>query len=251
MAHEYGGLKKKIFIGTAGWTIPGSIKDFFPDEGSHLERYAEVLRAVEINSSFYNDHKPQSYSKWAESTPHDFRFSIKLHQRFTHENDKFLTQDLGETLSSYNELGDKWAVLLLQFPPGLGFDPFFLENLLESIRHSFLGSIAVEPRNSTWHCTEFFELMKTYGATKVIADPDRCFVANSEFENIGGISYLRYHGSPVIYRSEYGDDILRELKEKIQLSQHDLWCIFDNTTFGHATKNALKLKGMTERTTLS
>jgi uncharacterized protein YecE (DUF72 family) len=44
-------------IGTAGWSIPGAHAALFPGGGSHLERYARVLSAVEIDSTFYRTHR--------------------------------------------------------------------------------------------------------------------------------------------------------------------------------------------------
>lgn len=243
-------MTKKVFIGTAGWNIPATFKSHFPDEGTHLERYADVLHCVEINSSFYRDHQPKTYEKWANITPHNFRFSVKLAQRFTHETENFSTEDLWRCLAGYNELGDKLGVLLLQFPPSLPFDPFFLENLFESIRHSYLGPIVIEPRNSTWNCNEALELMMNFGVSKVVADPERCHITKRHID-YAGLTYLRYHGTPDIYRSSYSDEILKELKEKVAEAPKDLWIIFDNTTLGHATENALKLVGMTQRSLLS
>src|SRR5918993_896064 len=49
-------------IGTAGWSIPKEHAAPFPATGPHLERYAKVLNAVEINSSFYRLHgSPRMY----------------------------------------------------------------------------------------------------------------------------------------------------------------------------------------------
>jgi hypothetical protein len=47
------GAFHRPFVGTAGWSIPSAHAASFPIEGSHLERYALRLNAVEINSSFY------------------------------------------------------------------------------------------------------------------------------------------------------------------------------------------------------
>jgi uncharacterized protein YecE (DUF72 family) len=38
----------EVRTGTAGWSIPGAHAALFPGGGSHLERYARVLPAVEI-----------------------------------------------------------------------------------------------------------------------------------------------------------------------------------------------------------
>jgi uncharacterized protein YecE (DUF72 family) len=48
----------RIFIATAGWSIPRVQAAAFPREGSGLERYARVLGATEINSTFWRRHRP-------------------------------------------------------------------------------------------------------------------------------------------------------------------------------------------------
>lgn len=47
-------------IGTAGWSVPSRSAQYFPAEGSHLERYAAMLNAAEINSSFYKPHQAKT-----------------------------------------------------------------------------------------------------------------------------------------------------------------------------------------------
>ena len=74
-----------VFVGCAGWSIPRQHASYFPSEGSHLERYARFLPAVEINSSFYRPHKPATYARWAASVPDGFRFLFKLPRAITHE----------------------------------------------------------------------------------------------------------------------------------------------------------------------
>ena len=58
-----------IRVGCAGWSIPREHADRFPEEGSHLARYAGRFPAVEINSSFYKPHRPATYARWAASVP--------------------------------------------------------------------------------------------------------------------------------------------------------------------------------------
>ena len=53
-----------LYIGCAGWSVPGTVRAQFPSAGTQLERYAAVLPAVEINTSFYRPHKPETYGKW-------------------------------------------------------------------------------------------------------------------------------------------------------------------------------------------
>jgi hypothetical protein len=56
-----------IRIGTASWSIPKEHGAEFSIGGSHLERYAAVFNAVEINSSFYRPHRLATYECRSEA----------------------------------------------------------------------------------------------------------------------------------------------------------------------------------------
>jgi uncharacterized protein YecE (DUF72 family) len=71
-------LSTNIYVGTAGWSVPKEHAAAFPVEGSHLERYAQVFGAVEINSSFYRPHRRTTYERWAASVPETFQFAVKV-----------------------------------------------------------------------------------------------------------------------------------------------------------------------------
>lgn len=229
-----------IYVGTAAWTIPKNAAEHFPIEGSHLARYSLRLNSVEINSSFYKDHQPKSYKKWAEETPDNFRFSVKLNKRFTHEcNLEIEEVDLMENLNGISELGDKWGVLLLQFPKSQEFHFDHMKTFYRTIRKVFKGPVALEARNMTWMSKESLSLIKQFNISKVIADPEKC---PGELES--EIKYYRLHGSPEIYKSNYEDDYLNNLYEELNRATTDVWCIFDNTTFGYATNNAVTIKDM-------
>jgi uncharacterized protein YecE (DUF72 family) len=75
----------RALVGCAGWSIPRQSAHHFPEDGSHLARYARALSAAEINSSFYRPHKAATYARWAECVPDGFRFSVKLPRTITHE----------------------------------------------------------------------------------------------------------------------------------------------------------------------
>ena len=76
--------QSRILIGTAGWSLPRAHQAQFPPDGSHLERYAQVFGAVEINSSFYRSHRRELYAKWAAATPDAFQFCVKVPKAITH-----------------------------------------------------------------------------------------------------------------------------------------------------------------------
>jgi len=226
-----------IYVGTAAWSIPKIAASHFPDEGSHLERYSKILNAVEINSSFYKDHQPKTYKRWHESTPLNFKFSVKLNQRFTHDNNLSIDQnDLIENLKGILELGDKLGALLLQFPKSQKFSSEKMEIFFQTIREVYSGPIALEARNMGWMERDSVELITKYNVSKVDADPEKCPV------NLPGeIKYFRLHGSPEIYKSDYSIDYLENLYDEMKTFKGDVWCIFDNTTFGYATNNAIEI----------
>ena len=74
-----------MLAGCAGWTLTCETLAAFPPEGSHLERYACVFGAVEINSSFYRSHQAKTWQRWGQCVPADFRFSVKIPRTITHD----------------------------------------------------------------------------------------------------------------------------------------------------------------------
>ena len=112
-----------VRIGTAGWVIPRQSAEIAAGEGSHLERYARVMKTVsrsrglgeapgmpfsliengaslvcpgdsdretvrgcvEVNSSFHRAHRSATWARWAEAVPEDFRVSVKFPKAVTHE----------------------------------------------------------------------------------------------------------------------------------------------------------------------
>src|SRR5262249_44678038 len=128
-------MKPPIRVRCAGWSLSAAVKDRFPGEGTHLERYARQLLAVEINSSFYRPHRRSTYERWAESVPRAFAFSVKVPRRITHElrltkvESEFLT-----FLEQVSGLGEKLGCLLVQLPPSLRFDASSVESFLSSLR---------------------------------------------------------------------------------------------------------------------
>jgi len=229
-------------VGTAGWSIPKTAIDLFPSEGSHLERYSQTLTCVEINSSFYRDHKPQTYSRWARETPDSFVFSVKLSRFFTHQSKLLITDDrLTHVVDGIKHLGSKLSVLLVQLPPKLEFLPDRATPFFSALREAYNGAIALEPRHKSWISEEAISLLNDYSISKVEADPDPCPLTSHKVKS--SLKYYRLHGSPEVYKSNYTPEFIDRIASEITGSKHrEVWCIFDNTTFGHATHNACALQ---------
>jgi uncharacterized protein YecE (DUF72 family) len=235
----------EIRVGCAGWSLPKEFDDRFPTDGSHLERYAARLSAVEINSSFYKPHLPATYARWAASVPADFRYSVKVPKVATHERRLVDADDvLDRFLSEATQLGRKLGPLLVQLPPSLPFSAGVAERFFASLRGRFDGDVAFEPRHASWFEPVAERLVTQYRVARVAADP-AVVPAAAEPGGWDRLVYYRLHGSPKVYYTAYPDAFLAALAKTLALAARsaDVWCIFDNTALGAATVNALDLLG--------
>jgi uncharacterized protein YecE (DUF72 family) len=233
-----------LYIGTAGWNVPSRNAAEVPQGGSHLERYARCLSAVEINSSFYRPHQRKTYERWARSVPAGFRFSVKVPKAITHEQrlsdcgallDRFVTEVTG--------LGDKLGVLLVQLPPKLRFEKRVADGFFRDLRQRFDTPVACEPRHASWFTPEVNDWLAGRRIARVAADPAPVTGAGQP-GGWNGLAYYRWHGSPRIYYSDYDDAALAALGKHLDVQRkHGVptWCILDNTALAAAFGNALAL----------
>lgn len=232
-----------LFIGCAGWSLSAAVQKDFPVDGTHLERYARVLPAVEINSSFYRPHLPATYARWRDSVPEDFRFAVKVPKLITHElqlrnADEALDRFFGEA----GNLREKLGCLLVQLPPKLAFDRAAASRFFNDLRARAEVPVVCEPRHATWFSDEAASMFAQSGIGFVRADPPAVRLP-APVVDVRTV-YIRLHGSPVIYRSVYSEEYLEhlytEMEELLQAGKQ-VWCIFDNTADGAAVPNALSL----------
>lgn len=231
-----------VAIGTAGWNVPKAYAGAFPLIGSHLERYARCLDAVEINTSFYRPHRNGTYERWAASVPEHFRFAIKLPRTITHEQRLQQTDALLEQfLNEVSGLGPKLGPLLLQLPPSLRFDSQTSAAFLRAFRDIHAGSIVCEPRHATWFAPRVDELLAELRIARVAADPAPVPSADAP-GGWQGLRYYRLHGSPRIYYSAYEAHTLVTIASRLAADAAkgcECWCIFDNTAAFAAIGDAL------------
>lgn len=231
----------RMLVGCAGWAIPGTDRAAFTAEGTHLEKYASVFGAVEINSSFYRPHQVKTYAKWALCVPDDFRFSVKLPRTITHDAKLVgIESPLEQFASEVAGLGEKLGCVLVQLPPKLGFDARVAQEFFGRLTERFGCTLALEARNSGWFGEEATALLKSSGITRVIADPPK----GQEGPHVPTTAtiYARLHGSPRVYYSSYEEGYLAQLAHDMRVhaeAGRTVWTIFDNTASGASMPNAL------------
>lgn len=231
-------------IGTAGWSIPRVMGGLVGGDGTHLQRYSRVLPCAEINSSFHRPHAPATYAKWAEATPQDFRFAVKLPRTITH--DHRLTRaraPLQRFLEESGGLGPRRGALLVQLPPSLAFESRVAGRFFTLLRTLHEGPVVCEPRHPTWFTPAADRLLVAHRVARVAADP----AVVPDAARPGGwteLVYYRLHGSPRTYWSSYDDQVLEALASTFRVVrlQAETWCIFDNTASGAALANAIALR---------
>lgn len=239
------GRSSHTLIGCAGWSLGSAHLAAFPEQGTHLQRYAATLNAVEINSSFYRPHKPETYRRWAASVPAGFRFSVKIPQQITHTQRLVDCEPLLDVfLGQCSELSERLGCLLLQLPPSLAYEPTRAGLFLQALRQRFEGDVVIEPRHPSWSAAQ--SLLVELRIAQVAADPPR--IGNDQTPSgWSGLHYWRLHGSPRVYFSEYDQERLQRLAVQLRQSAEagiPTWCIFDNTAAGAAMGNALQLQAL-------
>lgn len=240
---------RRIFVGTAGWAIPRQEAERAPGPGSHLERYARVLSATEINSSFYRSHRQETYARWRASVPAGFRFAVKMPRAISHvARLKGARTALDAFLDEIAGLGRSLGPLILQLPPSLRYDDATARAFFTLLRRRHRRAVVVEPRHPSWFAPEVQALLVRFRIARVAADPPAVPGALEP----GGwprLVYYRLHGSPRMYYSSYSDEFLADLAERLRLAARraTVWCIFDNTAAGAAFANALTVTELLER----
>lgn len=235
----------QVRIGCAGWSIPESQRALFGDGDSALERYANVFNCTEINSSFYRYHQGKTYERWAKAVPRDFQFCVKTPKAISHEKrlrgcgpllDRFIDEVGG--------LGSKLGGILVQLPPSLDFDARQASTFFAMMRRRTPAPIVCEPRHRTWFEPQAELSLKRYGISRTAADPAITDEAALPSDS-GRLHYWRWHGSPRMYYSSYGDEALEALADQVRSQQKrraGAWVIFDNTAQGQAAANAVRLQ---------
>lgn len=243
-------MSGSIYVGCAGWSLRREHFSIFPEAGSHLQRYSARFNCVEINSSFYRSHRVSTYQRWAEATPSDFRFSVKLPKQITHVNRLRDSQDaIAQFSAEVGGLGPKLGAVLVQLPPSCIFDRTVAAEFFNLLTTSLVSPIVVEPRHASWFEEKSDSFLAAWSVGRAAADP-AVTPAASEPHVANILAYYRWHGSPRTYYSSYSESMLSDLAQRLASAAKatsEVWCVFDNTAEGAATVNALLMQELCSR----
>jgi uncharacterized protein YecE (DUF72 family) len=241
--------KNSIHIGTSGWHYKHWLGPFYPvnmPPSEFLDFYDKIFDTLEINNSFYNTPKRETFENWRKMTPKDFTFSVKASRYITH-NKKLLNGK--ETFSYFIEkaegLENKLGPILFQLPPGWKINierlNDFLKDLPKGYRYTF------EFRNPSWFHPEIYELLNKYNAAFCLYELN---AVQTPKEITADFIYIRLHGPGKAYQGQYKEKVLEGwaqdfIRWKNQVKA--IYCYFDNDEKGYATMDAKRLIEMIEK----
>jgi uncharacterized protein YecE (DUF72 family) len=204
-----------IRIGIGGWVYPPWRGTFYPPrlpQSQELAHASRHLTAIEINGTFYNSGRPDSFRKWRDDTPENFVFSLKGPRFVTHRNELASAGDALDLFFSRGvlELGDKLGAILWQFAPFKPFDAADFAAFLKLLPHAIAGRAirhVVEVRHASFRTPAFFDLLREHRVAVAMVD-DAKFPAFDEIT--ADFVYLRLRRcieeEPTGYPSEALDE---------------------------------------------
>jgi len=234
-----------IRIGTSGWHYKHWVGRYYPEDVKPAGMLAHYLRdfdTVELNNTFYQLPKEESFDAWRQSTPPDFVFAVKGSRFLTHMVKlKDPERGLVNFMPRAERLRSKLGPILWQLPPRWNANLERLEEFLQKLppRHRY----SFELRNETWMTDAALELLKKYNAAFCIYE---LAGYHSPIEITADWTYIRLHGPTAFkYQGSYSDRQLERWAERIEMWKKKMKAIyvyFDNDDSAYAVDNALTLK---------
>ena len=209
-----------LLVGTSGYSYKEWKGSFYPEKlaaKDMLPYYAERLKTVELNNTFYRMPKPAMVESWRAQVPEDFRFSVKASQRITHfKRLKDVTEETKYMLDTVSALQDRLGVVLFQLPPNMKKDLERLENFLSTLTSAIKATF--EFRHPTWFDDEVLELLKRHNRALCVSDTDD-LPANT-IDKTADWGYLR------LRRVSYSNEDLLEWIRRIKTQKWQTTFVF-------------------------
>ena len=233
----------KIYIGCSGFHYKEWKNVFYPEglaQSKWFAFYCEHFNTLELNVTFYKFPTITSLQKWYGSSPDHFKFSVKAPRLITHyKRFSDCISLLGDFYGSIIEgLQEKLGCVLFQLPPQIKYSEEILERLINNLDFSFDN--VIEFRDASWWNANVFLRFKqkdiTFSGASFPKLPD-------DVINTAPNLYYRFHGVPVLYKSEYAEKFLgQKIKEIKKIKPETAWVYFNNTWGTGAIVNAKYLQ---------
>ena len=256
---EKNNLTLSLKIGTSGYSYDDWRNHFYPPEIPRyrtLAFYCQYFRTVEINSTYYKIPNLKSIEKFAEKTPAEFEFIIKMNRETTHnrrENEQAIRQ-LVNALRPLAESG-KCKGLLAQFPYSFKNNETNRYYLVQTKKYAEDLALFVEFRHKSWNTQQIFPFLKENNIGYVNVDEPKLeglLPAQSVAATKTG--YVRFHGRNAEkwwdgkgserYDYLYNEDELKSWVthiNELMRKTYKTYIFFNNHPRGQAVQNAKQM----------
>jgi len=201
---------KNLYVGTSGYSYKEWKGSFYPEKlaaKDMLPYYAERLKAVELNNTFYRLPQLSMVESWKSQVPDNFRFSVKASQRITHfKRLKEAEEATKLMLDTVTALGEQLGVVLFQLPPNMKKELARLDSFLRILPENIKA--AFEFRHPTWFEDDVLDLLKDHNRALVASDTDD--LPCNRIDKTAGWGYLR------LRRVNYPEAELKEWVKRIK-----------------------------------
>jgi uncharacterized protein YecE (DUF72 family) len=241
-----------IRIGVGGWTYEPWRGTFYPEtlaQKRELEYASRKLTSIEINGTFYNSQKPESFAKWHDETPPGFVFALKAPRYSTHRR---VLAGAGPTIERFLsggvlELKDKLGPINWQLMPTSKFEPADFEAFLKLLPGQVEGRAlrhAVEVRHPSFQVSGLVDMARHYGVAIVIA-------GDSEYPEIPDVTapfvYARIMGTKEGEPSGYSAAALDQWVKRARAWAEGGRDVFLYVISGHKVSNPAAALALIER----
>jgi len=211
---------KNLYVGTSGYSYKEWKGSFYPEKlaaKDMLPYYAERLKAVELNNTFYRLPQPSMVESWKAQVPDNFRFSVKASQRITHFKRLKEADDATKyMLDTVSALEDRLGVVLFQLPPNMKKDLERLGSFLELLPKDLKATF--EFRHPTWFDDEVLELLQRHNRALCVSDTDD--LPAHRIDKTADWGYMR------LRRVQYSDTDLTEWIKRIEAQKWETTFVF-------------------------
>ncbi|AYV78846.1 MAG: hypothetical protein Edafosvirus38_6 [Edafosvirus sp.] len=239
---------ENIFIGTSGfsyssWHSKGS---FYPPNiktKDEFNYYSNYFNTVELNVTFYNIPKVETWQHWYEQAKNkNFLYIIKANKFFTHQKKLNVDNKFKEVWKMFMKrckiLKNHLGPILFQFSNSFNLTNNNLKKLNNLGKFLPKWFYVFEFRNITMFNDDVYKILKNYNWCLAAINVNNWSVLPNGFTpklidyplsicNWG--VYIKFHGSKGQYVGNYENKILKESAKFLNKTNLNVFAIFNNT----------------------
>jgi len=234
----------RAYIGTSGWNYDHWAEPFYGGRPKKdwLRYCAQRFTAIEVNATFYRLQSRETFRRWSEETPREFRFAVKANRYLTHN------KKLAEPLAAIrvereraSALGGKLAAVLWQLPHNFHRNLERLESFARALHRWRSVRHAIEFRHASWFDAAVADCLGRHRLAVCQSDAADWPLWDAVTTDL---VYVRLHGHQATYASGYSEAELRAWAAKLRRwlgEGRDVHVYFDNDAYARAPADALRL----------